>query len=235
MTEDIGTDVQTPRIATQSDSIGKLAEGLAKVQKDIEKAHASATNPFYGSDYADLSACWDACRQPLAENGFAIIQTTHGKELKTTLAHKSGEWISGMTPLIMGKQDMQQLGSAITYARRYGLCAIVGISPADDDGNAAIKSKAKPKAPPWDGPLTKTDLNKKLRLLGADMEACEDYNSLVALLNQQETIDLLTQCEKDMPGWWHGETEPEVTIGLKDKIEAAKKHLEGLEVPPQDA
>jgi hypothetical protein len=221
--------------ATQSRTIGKLAEALAKVQKDVEKAHKSAENPFFKSKYADLAACWDACREPLAKNDFAVIQTMQGEALRTVLAHKSGEWIAGTTPLLMNKRDMQQLGSAVTYARRYGLCAIVGISPADDDGNAAVGKKPKADKPKWHGPKTRTDLTKDLRDLGNDMKACEDYDSLVALLNQEATINILTQCEKDFPEWWHGQTEPEVVVGLKDKIDAAKKRLEGLDAPPMDA
>jgi hypothetical protein len=58
----------------------------------------------------------------------------------TRLLHGSGQWIQdGGVPLIPSKQDMQGLGSALTYSRRYGLMAMVGIAPEDDDGNAAIR------------------------------------------------------------------------------------------------
>jgi hypothetical protein len=43
-------------------------------------------------------------------------------------------------PLIVGKNDMQGYGSAVTYARRYGLMGMAGIAPEDDDGNAAAKA-----------------------------------------------------------------------------------------------
>ena len=62
--------------------------------------------------------------------------------------HESGEWISGRLRVTPVKDDPQGLGSAITYGRRYGLAAIVGVAPEDDDGNAASqpapKSATKP-------------------------------------------------------------------------------------------
>lgn len=128
-----------------SESIGKLAAALAKAQGAMRGAAKTAENPHLRSKYADLESCWDACRKPLAENEIAVIQTTrmgeHGLELITTLAHSSGEAISGVIPVLYGDSrglnSMQAMGSALTYARRYGLCSLVGISPEDDDGTGA--------------------------------------------------------------------------------------------------
>lgn len=58
----------------------------------------------------------------------------------------SGETLETPMPLLLGKRDMQGLGSAITYARRYGLMALAGIAPEDDDGNAAAASGPSPKS-----------------------------------------------------------------------------------------
>ena len=61
--------------------------------------------------------------------------------VETVLAHESGEWISGELLLPLTKADAQGVGSAITYGRRYGLAAIVGIvADEDDDGNAASRN-----------------------------------------------------------------------------------------------
>lgn len=123
--------------------IGKLAEALSKAQGQIKGASKDTTNPHFKSRYADLASVWEACRKPLADNGLSVVQFTKvvGEDratmLVTRLLHASGEFIEGDTPLLMGKNDMQALGSAITYARRYGLAAIVGVAPEDDDGNAA--------------------------------------------------------------------------------------------------
>lgn len=125
----------------QSDSIAALAAALAKAQGAIKGAAKDSVNPGFRSKYADLASVWDACRKQLSDNGLAVIQTTDEAEdavvVVTTLAHSSGEWISGRLKLRPVKADPQGMGSAITYARRYALSAIVGIAPDDDDGQAA--------------------------------------------------------------------------------------------------
>lgn len=131
-------------LPTQSESIGKLALALSKVQGMLDSAKKS-TEAFKYS-YADLAECWDVCRTPLANNKLAIIQTLAESSEQhvtviTRLVHESGEFIMSTLTLKLAKDDAQSAGSAITYARRYSLCAIVGISPADDDGNAATFGK----------------------------------------------------------------------------------------------
>jgi hypothetical protein len=122
-----------------SESTALLAAALLGAQAQIKGAVKDARNPHFKASYADLSSVWDACREALIVNGLTVAQYTDGALLVTRLMHISGEWIEGRTPLLMGKSDMQALGSAITYARRYGLAAMVGVCPEDDDGNAAVQ------------------------------------------------------------------------------------------------
>ena len=126
----------------KSDSTAKLFEALSKAQMEITGAAKTKKNPHFKSDYADLNSTWEACREPLSQNGLTILQTMEqvGEKfvLVTTLGHISGDWIKSVLPLINTKMDMQGLGSALTYARRYGLAAMCGVCPADDDGNASI-------------------------------------------------------------------------------------------------
>jgi len=137
-------------MVTQSDSIKNIAAAMAKVQASIEGAKKGSDNPHFKSKYADLTECWTACRNALTENGVAVIQGVVSGNMKTTLTHSSGEWISDEGIPLCGYQNaknpMQALGSAVTYARRYGLCAMVGIAPEDDDGNALTQDK--PQADP---------------------------------------------------------------------------------------
>ncbi len=122
----------------KSHGIGQLATAMAKAQGQITGALKDSTNPFFKSKYADLAACWDACRGPLSENGLAVIQSTEGSHtVITMLVHESGEWIRGSLTVKPGKDDAQGLGSALTYARRYALAAMVGLAQVDDDANAA--------------------------------------------------------------------------------------------------
>lgn len=119
-----------------------FAEAFVKLQADIKPALKDATNPAFRSKYADLGAVWEAVKEPLHANGFAIIQSPDfdGEQmwLSTTIMHVSGESRSGRYPLRPMKPDPQGYGSAMTYARRYSISAMLGvISEEDDDGNKA--------------------------------------------------------------------------------------------------
>jgi hypothetical protein len=130
-----------------SPTVGKLAEALAKAQAEMEGAAKDATNPHYRSKYADLASIRDASR-PTAKYGIAILQPTRAEgphvTVTTMLIHTSGEWISEELTLTAGQNTPQAVGSAITYGRRYGLAAMVGIAPEDDDGEAAEPRNAAP-------------------------------------------------------------------------------------------
>lgn len=135
---------QKPKEPTQSPTIGELAEALAKAQGMMDFAKKDADNPFFRSRYADLSACWEVCRGPLAQNNLAVVQTTRpttdgSVSIISSLLHSSGEWIRGELAIKPVKDDPQGIGSAMTYARRYGLCALVGIvADEDDDAEGAM-------------------------------------------------------------------------------------------------
>lgn len=130
----------------------ELAAALCKAQQQIEGAKKDSTNPHFKNKYADLGSVWEACKSALVANGLSVAQfgrlTEHGPALVTRLLHSSGEFIDGEIPLLNGKGDMQGLGSALTYARRYGLAAMVGVSPEDDDGNAASEKREPAKVEP---------------------------------------------------------------------------------------
>ena len=119
-----------------------IAAALASAQSQMGKALKDANNPHFKSKYADLSSVTSACMPALNANGIAVIQPfvddETGRYVKTVLIHESGETLECRVPLIVQKNDMQGFGSAATYARRYGLMAMAGIAPEDDDGNAAV-------------------------------------------------------------------------------------------------
>ncbi len=128
---------------TQSDQINELAAALSKCQGEIKSAIKDGVNPHFKNKYASLGSCWDACRLPLSKNGLSVMQQveTIGVDIFmiTTLAHASGQWMKSSMPLLLSKRDMQGLGAACTYARRFSLCALVGIDgDLDDDGESAV-------------------------------------------------------------------------------------------------
>lgn len=133
----------------KSEQINELALALSKVQGEIEGAIKDANNPFFKSKYADLTSCWQACREQLSRNGIAVVQSGDDSDthlcLTTTLMHSSGQWIDGthrmekkITEKDKTRRDMnaQDIGAAITYLRRFSLCSLVGICPEDEDANS---------------------------------------------------------------------------------------------------
>jgi hypothetical protein len=126
-----------------------IAAALAAAQAEMGKALKQTDNPHFRSKYADLGNVMDACMPALNANGIAVMQpfiaSEFGNRVATVFLHESGERLETEIPLILGKQDMQGLGSAITYARRYGLMCLAGIAPEDDDGNAAAQNAPKRK------------------------------------------------------------------------------------------
>lgn len=130
---------------TKSESIKNLAIALAKFQGEVSNPSNTATNPFFKSKYAPLETVLNTVRPILSKHGLSVVQapSTEGNNITiaTTLIHESGEYME-FPPLSlkMDKVTAQGAGSAITYARRYAISAILGISSEDDDdGNIAEK------------------------------------------------------------------------------------------------
>lgn len=124
----------------------EAVKALIKAQKEMESVKKDGTNPHFRSKYATLEAVIGATEKAFADNGFAVMQRCdrdeHGTYVETLLVHETGQHLSSRVYLVLNKQDMQGLGSAITYARRYGLLGMANLAPEDDDGNDAIKPKA---------------------------------------------------------------------------------------------
>lgn len=127
-----------------SANVDALAAALAKAQGEMENAKKSSDNPYFKSKYADLAEVLSVAREPLAKNGLSIMQASEGvangyMSVTTLLLHSSGQFIKATGTFPVGKQDPQGAGSALTYARRYSLAAMLGIAQEgeDDDANAA--------------------------------------------------------------------------------------------------
>lgn len=119
----------------------KLISALIKAKAEFQPIHKNKINPHYKSKYADLDSVLDAVTPALNNHGLAIIQLVgivDGKTiLETRLYHEGGEFTSSVFPL-PETSDPQKIGSALTYARRYSLCAILSVAADEDnDGNAA--------------------------------------------------------------------------------------------------
>lgn len=152
-----------------SENINELATALSKAQGEIEDATKDAENTFFktaggkGSKYATLAAVLQEIRPKFSKYGLSLVQTPWTNKdnngaytMTTTIMHSSGQFISGDLELILDKGNMQAMGSAISYSRRYMASAMAGVSQEDDDGNAASQSVSnhpQPKtAPPQQRP-----------------------------------------------------------------------------------
>ena len=131
-----------------------MYKALIEVQKRALKAFKDGTNTFFGnSKYATLASILDAIRGPLTENGFALVQEATTGDMSvsvvTRLLHESGaELVSQPLSAPLKKEftktgvelppSVQQIGSLVTYLRRYSLCPFLGVAmDDDDDGNLA--------------------------------------------------------------------------------------------------
>lgn len=140
-----------------SEAINAVAEALAKAQGEMQPAMKDSENPFFKSRYADLASVWNACRDALSNHGLAVIQIVETRfetdrtilDCTSRLMHATGQWIEGTLSAETENPNPQQLGSLTTYLRRYGLSALVGVAPDDDDdGNVASGRKHEDKRQP---------------------------------------------------------------------------------------
>lgn len=129
----------------RSSSINELALALAKAQAEMLTAGLDHENPYFKSKYADLASIVKASRPALTKHGLAISQPIIPNDdgqliLHSLLMHSSGQWIETRMRIIPSKNDIQTLGSTITYLRRYSYAALIGVVAAneDDDGEIAM-------------------------------------------------------------------------------------------------
>ena len=146
---------------------------LFEFRKLTGKVVKGANNPFFKTKYADLNSVLEATDEALEEVGLMWIDRVEGEVLVSELIdYDTGEAIRSETKLLLSKQDMQQLGSAITYARRYARISMLGLQVVDEDGNVTSGNVfIKPKAIKEINELilkTKTDTVKFLQYFHVD-------------------------------------------------------------------
>lgn len=124
-----------------------LEDALLKVQGELKNPKVDKANPHFGNKYVSLSNLLDEVRPVLSKHGLVLSQGT-GKE--------DGEWVlwtrlkntdvtyENIVPLVPERPGSQGMGSAITYARRQGLCALLGLAGEDDDDGNGAEGKVEP-------------------------------------------------------------------------------------------
>lgn len=206
-----------------SDNIDQIASALAKAQGAMKAATKDAANPHLNSKYATLAAVVEAIREPLAKHGLSVVQpimeTDEGPILVTMLLHESGQWLSSELKIRAGDGNrgitqVQALGSAITYTRRYALSALLSIPVEDDDGASADgqpqrKQATKPEPKPTNGngkPTNGDAPNSPQKLLEVvNKRVLVPYDSTTDLFNAiraESTLDdYIWPIDTDTDGW----------------------------------
>lgn len=205
-----------------SESIANLSAAMALAQGKMKPAIKDATNPHFKSKYADLSSVFEAVRAPFAEAGLSVWQelgnADGGVTVSTRLVHKSGEWVE-FGPLFVpaGKQDAQGLGSAATYARRYGLASALGVcADEDDDGNLAAQGGGKLSGPKTPAPAV---VSWTIKADGPD-DFCTKF---IAKVSKAPTMDAIGKLEADNKANIEALAEdkyPPVRDAISDRVKA---------------
>jgi len=127
-----------------SDGTAELNAALAKAQAAFPKIkrEKSVNTGSYSYSYASLDAILEATRKPLSDNGLALVQLLDGGGIRTELRHSAGGVVGGTFPLPTIPERPQDLGSMLTYLRRYAVVAILGIAPEEDDDGASAQREA---------------------------------------------------------------------------------------------
>lgn len=198
----------------KSENINELAAALSRAQNEMGGAVKDSKNPFFKSNYADLTSVIKAIKQPFVNNGLSYAQFPvtssggNGIGVKTILMHLSGQWIEEEFYLPLAKQDPQAAGSAITYARRYSLAALAGIPTVDDDSEASMmRGKPQEEAITVDGSVNQ-DYSRETKAkacadaVDRNREALDYMRKHLAIYNGlQEGSEKIRHYEEAMGAW----------------------------------
>ena len=175
-----------------------LIQALIKARAEFPSIQKDKVNPHFKVSYASLDSVLDAVTPVLCKHGLAIVQLMEkGNILKTHLFHESGEVLTSEYEL-PDIQDNQKKGAALTYARRYSVCALLSITAdEDDDGNATKdEQKNNNKTKPSNNnnsPNNVIDLIRQVReFLGVDKQYVVDWlaknNTTIADLKNPDQL-----------------------------------------------
>ena len=192
-----------------SDSIKELACALVKVQAELVPVSKDKNN-YFNQSYVGLDTVMPLALAILSKHGIALTQTPGtsadgvGTTLTTALLHVSGEWLTDTQPLLLEKPTAQGQGSAITYARRYGLMSVLGIVAEEDDDGQQASKKATPRRKAQNGKAETQAEAKPTRVMGdlAAKATAQQTATIIKLLkescgdDEREQIELAQSINK---------------------------------------
>lgn len=190
-------ELKMQKAMVTSESIGQIASALAKFNVQLESISKDKTNPFFKSAYLSLDMILNTVRPLLAEQGLSILQFPSGNSkqvgMVTILLHESGEFIqSTVITTATAKNDIQNLGSCISYLKRYSVSAMLGISAdEDDDGNVA-SGKTPPKK------QTATEKKEGAMTSKQKMDKIKALVKQVASKESKDEKEVMTEIKKEV-------------------------------------
>lgn len=217
-----------------SDTFTELAAALALAQgafdnptKDREVkvyGETKAGKPFeYTFKYATFTAVVDAVRKPLSENGLSFMQVIvadeHGFLITTRLLHASGQWVEFDTPVFINGAGAQAFGSGVTYAKRYALSTMLGITAdEDDDANSAdgnnVDMRSRAQGTPVNRPAQRPQ-----------QQAAPQQNGKIAASSNDEAAETFTtqsieaigkmRHQEELSAWWRANGRHIEKLGAK--------------------
>lgn len=124
----------------------QIFTAMAKARKTFKPVLRKSKNPFFKSKYADLAEILDATVESLSDNGLSVMQfpsmDMQGHVvIITVLGHSSGQWAEGRLPMPISKMTPQEVGSVITYGRRYSIGSLLNVASEDDDDAEAAMDR----------------------------------------------------------------------------------------------
>ena len=162
-----------------TDTTQTLAGALALAQSEMNNPTRNTTNGHFKTRYADLAQCRDSVLPVLAKHGIALVQMAETTEdgrsvtLQTVLLYGTERMDCGTLRLPLSGQNLSHaLGSALTYMRRYSLCAVAGVAADDDDDGNNYTGTHTPRAASKPAPRpTPKQQDAPLRTVFGDLEA----------------------------------------------------------------
>lgn len=161
-----------------SNTTKELTLALCQFQSAQLKAPKANNNPAFKTKYASINEVLDTVLPGMTEAGLCFVQFPDGEALTTRLMHVSGEWMQASYTLKPAANTPQASGSALTYARRYALLAVLGLGTEDDDGNAASAPAPKAAAPHYDVAALSAEAEKRFEAAKSRAELKEAFNAL---------------------------------------------------------